>query len=270
MEFDVLPELDESNVYLEVEMLYYDIDQQQNCVLAKNEEKIISTIQFRIDKITAGVKEFVCGNFQGQHYSVLNMTLHSLVTEYRFRHINKAISELSENEIYKMIFDPKTAAEYESKETLSSFISQNLSKEVSPAHQNVDVFCGRLLQTLKSQHADLLKEYNIILDKCLFEKHKKKYAEYLQQKPTKLEVPDPLKDPDFLNTLKEFNIDASMISSYIRQDPEDKLKGFSIDVQYVAGELLFLWHKFLDLIKISPRFFLYFYAFDYEDKIKRK
>lgn len=126
------------------------------------------------------------------------------------------------------------------------------------------------MNNLKDQHSDLLKEYNVILDKCLFDKHKKKYAEYLQQKPYKLEVPDPLKDPEFQNTLKEFNIDLNLINSYSKQDSEDKLKSFSIEVSYIVGELLFLWHKFMDLIKISPRFFLYFYEFDYQDKIKRK
>ena len=47
------------------------------------------------------------------------------------------------------------------------------------------------------------------MDKCLFEKHKKKYSEYLQQKPSKLQVPDPLNDPELQTTLKEFNIDPN-------------------------------------------------------------
>jgi UDP-glucose 6-dehydrogenase len=130
MEFDVLPELDDDNVYLEVEMLFYEFDANNN-ILQKNEENIITKIEYRIDKMTSGIKEYVCGNFQGSHYSVLNMTLHTVLTEYRFRHINKAISELTESEIYKMIFDPKAAAEYESKETLQSFLANNLGKEVS-------------------------------------------------------------------------------------------------------------------------------------------
>ena len=112
---------------------------------------------------------------------------------------------------------------------------------------------------MKRQHEDLLKEYNVILDKCLFEKHKKKYSEYLQQKPSKLQVPDPLNDPEFQTTLKEFNIDLNLINNFYKQDPEDKLRSFSIEVGYVVGELLFLWHKFMDLIKISPPFFIYFY-----------
>lgn len=128
MEFDVLPELDDAGVFLEVEMLFYEFD-AQNQILQKAEENIISTVSFRIDNITKGLREYVCGNFQGSHYSVLNMTLHSLLTEYRYRHINKCISELSEAEIYKMIFDPKSAAEYESKETLQSFIMSHLRKD---------------------------------------------------------------------------------------------------------------------------------------------
>lgn len=130
MELDVLPNLDESNIFLEIEMLYYDIDQHHNTIIDKSVEKIISSVKFKIDKIASGIKEYVCGNFQGQHYSVLNMTMHTLVTEYRYRHINKCISELSENEIYKMIFDPKTASEFESKETMHTYITNNLQKEV--------------------------------------------------------------------------------------------------------------------------------------------
>lgn len=92
----------------------------------------------------------------------------------------------------------------------------------------------------------------------------------MQQKPSKLQVPDPLNDPEFQTTLKEFNIDLNLINNFYKQDPEDKLRSFSIEVGYVVGELLFLWHKFMDLIKISPRFFMYFYEFDYQDKIKKR
>jgi hypothetical protein len=128
MEFDMFPELDDSNVYLEVDMLFYEFD-SQNQILQKNEENCIATVSFKISNMTTGLKEYVCGNFQGNHYSVLNMTIHSLLTEYRYRHINKSISELTEAEIYKMIFDPKTAAEYESKDSLQTYILSNLNKE---------------------------------------------------------------------------------------------------------------------------------------------
>lgn len=79
-----------------------------------------------------------------------------------------------------------------------------------------------------------------------------------------------MNDSEFQATLKEFNIDLTMVSAYSKNDPEEKLKNFSSESGYVVGELLFLWHKFLDLAKISPRFFLYFYEFDYQDKIKRR
>jgi hypothetical protein len=128
MEFDMFPELDDSNIYLEVDMLFYEFD-PQNQILQKNEENVISTVSFKISNMTSGLKEYICSNFQGNHYSVLNMTIHSLLTEYRYRHINKSISELTEAEIYKMIFDPKTAAEYESKDSMQTFILSNLSKE---------------------------------------------------------------------------------------------------------------------------------------------
>lgn len=133
MEFDVFPELDDNNVYLEIDMLFYEFD-PQNQILQKSEENVISTVSFKISNVATGLKEYVCGNFQGNHYSVLNMTIHSLLTEYRYRHINKSISELTEAEIYKMIFDPKTAAEYESKDSLQTYIQANLPKDEVGVH----------------------------------------------------------------------------------------------------------------------------------------
>ena len=43
-----------------------------------------------------------------------------------------------------------------------------------------------------------------------------------------------------------------------------------IEVGYVSGEILYLWHKYLDLIRISPKFVCTFFEFDYLDKIKKK
>lgn len=112
--------------------------------------------------------------------------------------------------------------------------------------------------------------YNLIYNKCLFDKHKKKFSDYLQQRPAQLEIPDPLEDPDFLNSLKEFNIDIDTVKNFTKQVPEERLSNFMIEAGFVSGEILYLWHKFVDLIRISPKFVCSFYEFDYLDKVKMK
>lgn len=112
--------------------------------------------------------------------------------------------------------------------------------------------------------------HSIIFNKCLFDKHKKKFQDYLQEKPQPLEIPDPLKDPEFLNSLKEFNINIEELSNTKKLLPEERLGNFMIEVGYVSGEILYLWHKYLDLIRISPKFVCTFFEFDYLDKIKLK
>ena len=53
--------------------------------------------------------------------------------------------------------------------------------------------------------------YNLVFNKCLFDKHKARFSEYLKDKPSKLEMPDPLNDQEFLDTLKEFEIDVKIV-----------------------------------------------------------
>lgn len=109
-------------------MLIYEFD--QNNIPQPRPENPCGAVKFTIEDITSGVREYVCGNFTNSHYSVLNMTMHSLLTEYRYRHITKSISEITEAEIYKMIFDPKSVEEFDSKESMHSFVLKYVSPEV--------------------------------------------------------------------------------------------------------------------------------------------
>lgn len=79
-----------------------------------------------------------------------------------------------------------------------------------------------------------------------------------------------MKDPEFLNSLKEFKIDVETIKNFTKQLPEERLGNFMIEVGYISGEILYLWHKYLDLVRISPKFVCTFFEFDYLDKIKKK
>lgn len=225
---------------------------------------MLSSIKFKLSNLKTGIHEFMAGNFLGCNYSILNMTVHSILSEYRYRIIQKPISEITENEIYNLIFKSRDIPEATRKVSMTKYILGNLQKE------KVDSFCERLGSQLKTQHESLLSLYNIIYNKCLFDKHKAKFNEYLQNKPTKLEIPDPLNDPDFINSLKEFNIDVDTIKNFTKQAPSEKLSNFLIEVSFISGEILYLWHKFIDLIRISPKFVTCFFEFDYLDHIKAR
>ena len=126
-----------------------------------------------------------------------------------------------------------------------------------------------MMARLKKQHEGLLLTYNVLWSKCLFDKQKIKFSEYLAKKPEGLIIPDLMKDEVFLNSLKEFDIDPSTVASIDNNDPEDKLMNYSVEVGYVSGEILFLWHKFFDLLRVTSRFICSYYEFDSMDKAKR-
>jgi hypothetical protein len=267
MEFDALPAINDREVYLEVEMLFNDPEQMPKTA----QDSVIGACRFRIEGITKGIKEYVCTNFQNSHFSVLNVTIHSMLTEFRYRSTKESISELTEAEINKLIFEHKGNNEAENRETMLSFVSKNSKgKEGTPASKKIEELCKDLKETLIRQHEDLLREYSVILEKCLFDKHKKKYSEYLQQKPSKIEIPDLYSDPEFAATISNMSNDPNLLRGQQNLTDQDRLSNFSSDCSYIGGELLFLWHKYLDLIRISPRFFLCFYELDYHDKIQKK
>lgn len=267
MEFDALPAINDKEVYLEVEMVFNDPEQLPKTA----QDSVIGTCRFRIEGITKGIREYLCTNFQNSHFSVLNATIHSMLTEFRYRSTKESISELTEAEINKLIFEHKGGSESESRETMLSFVEKQLKgQEGGSSSKKVELLCKELKELLIRQHEDLLREYSVILEKCLFEKHKKKYSEYLQQKPSKIEIPDLCNDPEFAATLSNMSCAPNLPRGQQSLTDQDRLSNFSSDCSYIGGELLFLWHKYLDLIRISPRFFLCFYELDYQDKIQKK
>lgn len=128
-------------------MLIYEFD--QNNIPQPRPENPCATARFTIEEVTSGVREYVCGNFTNSHYSVLNMTVHSLLTEYRYRHITKSISEISEAEIYKMIFDPKSVEEFDSKEPMHSFVLKCVPPEVGLLSSENRQILSRLTRELE-------------------------------------------------------------------------------------------------------------------------
>lgn len=93
-----------------------------------------------------GVHEYIAGNFHGSNYSILNMTVHSVLTEYRYRIINRPITEITEAEIYKYIFDPKSIPDNQRRESMPSYIMRKLRGE------DLEAFCMRMINQLKLQH----------------------------------------------------------------------------------------------------------------------
>lgn len=42
------------------------------------------------------------------------------------------------------------------------------------------------------------------------------------------------------------------------------------EINFIAGELLYLWFKFMELLKITPRFVLEVLKYDYSKKMKER
>lgn len=89
-----------------------------------------------MNDIKEGTHEYLAVNFLGLNYSVLNITVHSVLCEFRYRVIEKPITEVTESEIYKMIFDPKSNDPGKKTESAASFIMKNLRNEVKIFSEN--------------------------------------------------------------------------------------------------------------------------------------
>jgi hypothetical protein len=165
--FPGYPDLSDNNFFLEVEMLMHDSKSNKvpettdpkNPPAKPSGSRSVAHLKYEINSISKGIHEYIQGNFIENYYSILNMCIHTVTTEFRYRSITKHISQISDDEIYEMVFKPREK-ENDDSEMMVSYLKSNLK------NHNVGSFCGEMMARLKKQHEGLLMTYNILYSKC--------------------------------------------------------------------------------------------------------
>jgi len=78
--------------------------------------------------------------------------------------------------------------------------------------------------------------------------------------------------PEFINKENQFEIDigADPDDNFGNNDMEILCSSVMNEINFISLQLFQLWHKYIDLLKISPRFIGAVLGFEYNQKMKQR
>ena len=106
-EVDVFPmqnNINNAAFFQDIDMIYFDNQSKTTNNLDKSEifvenkdpnkkvQKIVSSLKFELRNSAKGIHEYIQGNFIENYYSILNLSVHTVNTDFRFRSIEKHLS----------------------------------------------------------------------------------------------------------------------------------------------------------------------------------
>mmetsp|Transcript_32434 Transcript_32434/g.29241 ORF Transcript_32434/g.29241 Transcript_32434/m.29241 type:complete len:274 (-) Transcript_32434:1236-2057(-) len=253
-----MPEYLDKNFILSVELIhstYTNVpsgksDKSDNTNGVQVELKTLETFTAKMKLHRFGVHEYLPIIFDNMNFSLLQATIHSVVLDFRFRVDNTSflLTDSNGNEI-------KDKADKNQCKTFGEYLRKNF-KSVS-----YEKLSEKFTNVLKENYESLMAYYVELSNKCLLESHKKKYKSLLQT-PMKLIIPDIWK--------ATYGEDHKENENIKDKDKENLASCVLSEINFISGELLYLWFKFVELIKITPRFILEVLKNDYSKKIKER
>lgn len=99
---------------------------------------------------------------------------------------------------------------------------------------------------MKRAYESLLKEYRHLYTRAITESHKQMYGHILVH-PNQLS----LFEDDYYPKVTE---EERLFKRYRSRNSNEVIESMLNETNLISGELLKLWHHYLDLIRISPRF----------------
>lgn len=254
-----------------------------------DEDKVIyAPVGQVILKITGwdkGLHEYTPLVYEEDNYGVVDMTLHSVMYDYRYRYLDIQINDIAHINIEEMINCAlKENVEAELRKLKSSLEKALKRKEVmqSPIHfldylkQNdkgtqadIQKLQTALIEKMKLTHKDLYDRYEQYQARCVTDKIRKEYKHVLSQPPIKLII------PDFISQAQGHPGDDPIVEKQKEneqsvQSLESMAESMLQEVMFIGCQIYQLWHKFLELMKCSPKFITAFLQFDYDARIKDK
>ncbi|EAR94467.2 serine esterase, putative (macronuclear) [Tetrahymena thermophila SB210] len=245
---------------------------KEECCLF-NESKSLSTIKYKLNDVTEGIHEFVPLLFEEANFCVANVIFHSIRLDYRFRVIPIQISEFAKYKPEERL----ALMDIQKNQSASKTISIYESTQKQLGNIDYEGMYNTFVESLKKTYSKLYNHYNKMNSRCILDKQKKTFKKYLQP-PSKLITPEYVTNENVReysqsnnqngkqNQNKDFN--TVLQERFKSRDPETITHSILNEANLISGQLFQLWHKYLDLYKISPLYCLALLKFEYQQKIK--
>lgn len=231
------------------------------------EQKTLEVFRSKVSLSKSAVHEFVPVIFDNMNFSILNTTFHFIVLDFRFRvddsHLLVGTKD-GDNDKIEILLDNRTNANGANKgknfDDLDKLATKTFPEYLKKHFKTItyERLSDTFIALLKNNYEKLFNYYNELSNKCLMESHKKKFNSLLQP-PMKLIVPDVWKSGDSEENHRDKEKDLDLLANAVLSE-----------INFISGELLYLWFKFMELIKITPRFVLEVLKYDYTKKMRER
>jgi pimeloyl-ACP methyl ester carboxylesterase len=278
-EIEALPNFAATTFYLVIELIhstYSNIgakpDKNSDQGNVQVEQKSLETFKAKVTLSKTTVHEYVPIIFDNMNFSILNATLHFLVLDFRFRvddsHLMVSAKD-NENEKIDLLLNDNARSNGNlnnpnfrgrNMDDLDKSSSRTFPEYLKKHFKTItyDKLSEHFTNLLKENYERLLTQYGDLANKCLMESHKKKFSSLLQP-PMKLILPDIWKSNDNEDNMKDKEKDLDLLANAVLSE-----------INFISGELLYLWFKFMELLKITPRFILEVLKYDYSKRMKER
>eukprot|EP01016_Furgasonia_blochmanni_P032969 TRINITY_DN3411_c0_g2_i1.p1 TRINITY_DN3411_c0_g2~~TRINITY_DN3411_c0_g2_i1.p1 ORF type:complete len:778 (-),score=192.07 TRINITY_DN3411_c0_g2_i1:19-2352(-) len=303
-EIDYHPNFLATEFFLEAELLFAEVggpnslygntaaadDKPKENTITNNqvEFKTLGAFKARLYNFAKGIHEYFPIIFDEQNYSVINTMLHSVVVDYRFRYSSLHLCQIDKVRFEDIKNITKENVNLEASKNLpgDTFLKtiihnpKSLGEFIMKYYPNdgIDVMYNRLLNNLKETYDRLFDYYNMLFSRCVLERQRKEFKKILQQPPMKLILPEFIynenqiyeDDEAFSSTQKGPKPQQIMKLSEKLKTNDLEILGNAVlnEVNFISGQLYQLWHKFVELLKVSPRFICAYLAHEYHKRAK--
>lgn len=205
--------------------------------------KLVKTKRYTIRNSKAGVHEYLQTVFEGQYYGLANIMVHSACLDYRLRMSQLQLFEFSRLSPAdkKKLLDRNRKMQSKEVSYLGAIAKQLKMPEDEGTLRAIEDI---VVRDIKGGYNSLLKEYSHLFSRVITEQHRKQFSQLVVH-PSQL----VLFEDESKGTWKEQSLKSHKGNS-LDQAVERMLNESNL----VSGELIKLWHHFVDLLKMSPRF----------------
>jgi hypothetical protein len=262
-EFDAYPDFQNQEFILEGELMFSDLSSVAGIKDKKTDDpgadfKCVSVFKAKIIQSHLGIHEYVPVLFDEQHFCLTNLSVHSLLMDFRFRCGPHDVSRIE---------DIRKKEEKKKTEPVTPIVAKNFTEFLSLTTsqfrvEELDNFYAFFVKGLKKAYENMAEYYHLSLKLSLKEKTKDDLKIYVNEAPpvetlkSKLiatnnslieESKGSLPTQDSSEQQKPFSL--SMNSS----DPEVITKAMLQEVNTISGKSFQLWHLLLDMLLITAR-----------------
>ena len=140
--------------------------------------KVVKTKRFLIRNTKVGIHECLQVVFEGQYYSVANLTLHSVCLDYRFRQCPLQLFQFSRmtNAEKRKLLERNKKMQSRSINLMESITTQ---LKLANNLESLQIIEDMVIKEIKKTYHFLLREYNSLFSRVITEQHRQTFANLL-------------------------------------------------------------------------------------------